>query len=275
MLELFFSYFRTDKNLVMIPKKIHYCWLSGETIPSKLKDCINTWSQILPDYELICWDKSRFDITSEPFVFEACEAKKWAFAADYIRLHALFTEGGIYLDSDVIVKKSLNGFLDCEFFSSIEIHDFIVKGSNSLALVDAEGNIKPGRSEIGIPGIGMQAAVIGSVKGHTFLADCLNWYRGRHFILSDGNYYDKIIAPAILSSMAEKYGFRYKDERQELKNNMIILPSEVFSGTLQDATANAYAIHLCDGSWRDKKVKPTLLARISNKLMWWKSKNTL
>ena len=38
-------------------------------------------------------------------------AKKYAFAADYVRLYALYTEGGIYLDTDVLVPEESPVFI--------------------------------------------------------------------------------------------------------------------------------------------------------------------
>lgn len=78
----------------MIPKIIHYCWLSNDPIPQQLKDCMKTWKQVLPDYEWVKWDFTRFDINSSAWVKEAFENKKYAFAADYIRLYAIYTMGG-------------------------------------------------------------------------------------------------------------------------------------------------------------------------------------
>ena len=69
--------------------------------------CIETWKTILPDYELVCWDRERFDVESVPFVREAVSVGAGAFAADYIRLHALSTEGGIYLD--ILLHDQLQG----------------------------------------------------------------------------------------------------------------------------------------------------------------------
>src|SRR5580704_2025815 len=111
----------------MIPKKIHYCWLSGDAPPVKIRDCMDSWRKIMPDYELVCWDAKKFDIQSNMFVADACRARKWAFAADYIRLHALYTEGGIYLDSDVIVKKRFDPMLHHDFFTAMEYHKSIVE----------------------------------------------------------------------------------------------------------------------------------------------------
>ena len=46
----------------MIPKIIHYCWLSGDTFPEDIKKCIQSWKEILPDYEFWLWDTNRFYI---------------------------------------------------------------------------------------------------------------------------------------------------------------------------------------------------------------------
>ena len=82
-----------------IPKIIHYCWLSGEDKPPFIQKCISSWKKVMPDYEIWCWDTKRFDIHSVKFVEEAYNVKKWAFAADYIRLYALYNYGGIYLEN--------------------------------------------------------------------------------------------------------------------------------------------------------------------------------
>ena len=42
-----------------------------------------------------------------PYVKEAYQSKKWAFITDYVRLYALDTIGGIYMDTDVEVLKNL------------------------------------------------------------------------------------------------------------------------------------------------------------------------
>ncbi len=251
----------------MIPKKIHYCWLSGEEVPLQLQECMNSWRKVMPDYEIICWDKNKFEIESVPFVAEAFKVKKWAFASDYLRLHALYTEGGIYLDSDVIIQKSLNAFLDYDFFTAVEYHKEIVTKENSLSRIDDDGSIKDFFKKSGVPGIGLQAAIIGSVKNHPFLKTCLDFYEKKHFILPDGKFFNEIIAPTILANIAENFGFKYKDVRQELGHKMIILPSDVFAGDISCVTDNSYAIHLCNGSWRTKPTKKQIIQNKCIKLL--------
>ena len=154
----------------MIPKIIHYCWLSGEPYPEKIRKCIASWKEILPDYTIKLWDMNSFDVNSIDFVREAVSVRKWAFAADYIRLYALYTEGGIYLDSDVLVRKSFNPFLDNDLFSAVEYYPDYVNECNTLSLLNEDGSSKvPGERK---PGIGLQAAVIGSIQKASICKGC-------------------------------------------------------------------------------------------------------
>ena len=76
----------------MIPKKIHYCWFSGDKYPRLVKKCLKSWREILPDYEIKLWDANSFDFNSVLFVKQAFERKQYAFVSDYIRLYALYHE---------------------------------------------------------------------------------------------------------------------------------------------------------------------------------------
>lgn len=237
----------------MIPKKIHYCWLSGEEIPHKLKKCIASWKKIMPNYEIIKWDSNRFDVESNPFVKDAISSKKWAFAADFIRLFALHQEGGIYLDSDVLVKKKFDKFLTSDFFSSVEYHPRTFRKNKTHELINADGSSKSAEIK---RGLGIQAAVMASVKKHPYLKDCLNYYKSKVFV-NEGIH--NFTAPDVFASIAEKYGFKFNDEQQHLKNNMLILPSEIFAGTVLQETNNSYAVHLCAASWREQNNQNSLL----------------
>ena len=93
----------------MIPKKIHYCWFSGEDFPEEIRKCMESWARMLPDYELVLWDAEKAYSTGIPWVRDALEQRRWAFASDAVRLYALYSQGGIYLDTDVDALKLLNG----------------------------------------------------------------------------------------------------------------------------------------------------------------------
>ena len=92
----------------MIPKKIHYCWFGGNPLSEEVKRYIASWKKYCPDYEIIEWNESNFDVMENAYCKEAYEAKKWAFVSDYARLKVLHDHGGFYMDDDVEVVKSLD-----------------------------------------------------------------------------------------------------------------------------------------------------------------------
>ena len=80
----------------MIPEKIHYCWFSEEPYPEKILRCLKSWKTILPNYEQIHWTKEKALALNIHWVNKAIKEKRWALAADAVRLYAIWNEGGIY-----------------------------------------------------------------------------------------------------------------------------------------------------------------------------------
>ena len=74
-------------------KIIHYVWLGGQEKPSSVISCINTWRRLCPDWKIIEWNENNFPINDFRWVKEAILVKKYAFAADFIRLWALYQYG--------------------------------------------------------------------------------------------------------------------------------------------------------------------------------------
>lgn len=252
----------------MIPKKIHYCWLGGGRYPSKVKECIKSWRRILPDYELVLWDRKRFDVQSVPWVREAMKQKNYAFAADYIRHYALYTEGGIYLDSDVEVCKPFDELLSASrMFAAIEVNERVQAENIAAGMLDEEGHLLTGIPRANL-GLGIQAAAFGSEAGHPFLRRCLDWYENNTYIKHDGKPYTQIIAPDIMAYEAIPFGFRYRDEEQQLAEDMRIYPSYCIAAWEERACEKSYAIHHCMGSWRGWAPKPRKRKRWYSR--WWK-----
>ena len=100
----------------MIPKVIHYCWISGDPFPEKIQRCVDSWHRLLPDYEFVLWDARRSASIGSRYVDEAIFYGKYAFAADFIRFYALYNLGGIYLDCDVEVLKPFDDLLGLKYF---------------------------------------------------------------------------------------------------------------------------------------------------------------
>lgn len=234
----------------MIPKIIHYCWLSNDPYPDKIQMCIESWKKVMPDYELKLWNTENFDIdNSIPYVKEAFANRKWAFVTDYIRMYALYTEGGIYLDSDVKVLKRFDVFLNNKFFTSMEYHPFMVERDCSLNDLDKDGNRIVDKY---ISGIELQAAVMGAEKGCGYVKDVLEWYEDKHFVKTDGTLGLDVIAPQIYARIAEGYGLKYKDIDQKLTDGIMVYRSEIFAGNRREVTPASYAIHYCENSWNER-----------------------
>lgn len=212
----------------MIPKIIHYCWMSGEPFPELIQECIDTWKKFLPDYKIIEWNKNNFDVNVSTFTKEAFEAKKYAFVSDYVRLYALYNYGGIYLDSDIKVLKSFNDLLNNKAFSGFESKD-----------------------RVGV-------WILASEKGNPLFKEMLDCYEDKHFIKNDGSL-DLEPNTSLLKPVFEKYGIIFNNKYQ--KNKYItIYPKDYFcpldesTGEL-NITKNSYAMHLFNGAWVPKEQK--------------------
>ena len=194
----------------MIPKIIHYCWLSGDPYPNLIEKCISSWKKHLPDYDFILWDTSRIDINSNKWLKQAYDNKKYAFAADYIRFYALYHYGGIYLDADVEVLKSFNTLLNQPQFIGEE----------------AGGDI--------------EAAVMGAEKGLPWIKECLDHYENRSFVKSNG-YFDMKPVPLLVNSVVSKMNIN-------IFPYYYFSPKDYNIGKIE-VNNSTYCIHHFDGKW--------------------------
>lgn len=247
----------------MIPKTIHFVWLSGEPYPPLIRVCLNSWKRHLPEFSIKLWNSECLEDISVPFVREAFALRQWAFCADVIRLHALFTQGGVYLDSDVLFRAPLPyEVLEHLVFSAVEYHHGPARCSVLSTVIDSEGH-RLDKSK-GVPGIGIQAAIIGSIPGHPFIARLLEFYRHSHFVDHLGTLSDKLIAPGIYASIAEEWGFCYHDKLQYLNEGVVVYPSSLFSSSLALESSEAVAVHCCAGSWRSPRT--SIFRRIAKRV---------
>ncbi len=104
----------------MIPKKIHYCWFGGKELPELAKKCIASWEKHCPDYAIIRWDESNFDLDQTPYTRWCYDNGKWAFLSDYVRLAVVAEYGGIYFDTDIELIKNPDFLLGYEAFYGFE-----------------------------------------------------------------------------------------------------------------------------------------------------------
>lgn len=241
----------------MIPKIIHYCWLSNDPLPKGVLKCIDSWEKNMPDYKIKRWSAENFDISSVRIVKEAVEQKKWAFATDYIRLYALYNEGGIYLDSDVLIHKNLESLFTANFISAIEFNPADIQAY----LNNIDENHQRLTNSKSVPGCGIQAAFAASTPKHLFIKECLDKYKALSLKdILDNN----LLAPVIQAQCAEKFGFRYINEKQSLKEN-IVLYSTTTIGQNAYEIKGRFATHCCAGSWEKSSLKHKAINLLNNR----------
>lgn len=201
-----------------IPKTIHYVWLGKGELSERAKHCIESWKKYLPDYKIKLWNEDNFDINFNEWTKEAYKQGKYAFVSDVIRLYALYTEGGIYMDTDVEVYKSLDDFLNEDGFTGFE--------------------------DINYP----STATLGSIKGNPVIKLMLDYYNCIDFIKYD-DWRDYIkyqkTSTCIQSNILSMLGIdRTKNIKQSIKH-FTVYPTYYFFTKDEGYTYHSFG----GGSW--------------------------
>lgn len=213
----------------MIPKILHLCWLSNDTFPPLIQKCIDSWKKVLPDYEIMVWNRERIDINKIIWMKEAYDNKKYAFAADYIRFYALYHYGGIYLDSDVEMLKSFNPLLKRPYFLGYET------------------------------GGDIEAAVMGAERGALWIKECLDYYKDRHFVRED-NSFDMKPVPLLVNKVKQKYDL-------EILPCDYFSPKYYFMKSVR-ITDNTFCIHHFDMNWVKKNSLKNIIKMNTHRLIF-------
>jgi hypothetical protein len=208
----------------MIPKIIHYCWLSDDPVPEAYQKCMATWREKLPAYEFMLWDTKRFDINSVLWTKQAFETNYYAFAADYIRLYAVYHCGGIYLDMDVEAIKPFESLLDAPVMLAYENH--------------INDNI--------------EAGCFGAEKGHPYIRKCMEYFETRplfdpslmdEILKQDKEGRLKLIKPLILPIIMKNTLLeQFKNETYTIYPCDYFTAKNIVTGKIE-ATEHTYTIH--------------------------------
>lgn len=207
----------------MIPKVIHYCWFGGKPLSKLAQKCINSWRKYCPDYEIIEWNEKNYDVNVIRYTTQAYGAGKFAFASDYARFDIVYRQGGIYLDVDVELLKSLDQFLQHKAYMGLE---------------------KPGLVNSGLG--------FGSESGHPLLLEICENYRAREFSKPDGSQ-DLTTVVQIVSTILRDRGLNQENAVQSVCD-CTIYPTEFFQpmdyyNKKVSITQNTHSIHHYAASW--------------------------
>lgn len=223
---------RTDPGLLSeyagavgkIPRVIHYFWFSGREKTDIAKECIESWKRVCPGYELKEWNAENYDVEANQFAYEAYRQKKWAYVSDYARLDTVYRYGGIYLDLDVRLYRSLDALLHHRFFIGF-------------------GPLRD-----------IEAAAFGAEQGCPLVGEMLDIYRNREFDPETAMRLPNL-QPMLLSRFFEKKGFKINGKYQE-EDGLAVYSRDVFSARnwftgVHEPSETSVGIHLCAGGWTD------------------------
>ena len=207
----------------MIPRTIHYCWFGRGEMPQSAKDCVASWHRYMPDWEYKLWNEDNFDVAQIPYAKEAYEAKKYAFVSDYVRLCALYNEGGLYLDVDFRVYKPFDELLHWKAFAGFE-------GSKHSPLM---------------------MGVIASEPRGEWVKEQLEGYQDRHFLNGDGTL-DLTTNVRFVTETMKLNGFVANGQEKDYKD-LHVLPVDYFCPRQTTGeyfrTSNTYCESIGVSSW--------------------------
>lgn len=214
-----------DHAFPVIPKIIHYCWFGSEK-PDKIKRNIEKWKDLCPDYKVIEWNESNYDISKNLYTKQAYEMKKWGYVPDYIRLDLIYQYGGIYLDTDVEMVRRPDELLFQEGFASFD---------SSLLM-----NLGSG---------------FGAKAGGKVIKELRDYYDNIEFLYPDGRI-NRTSCMTHSYNVLKKYEFYVNDKIQKV-GDLNIYPM-IFQGTCtytrqMRKTEKTFFLHYGTMTWLDEK----------------------
>lgn len=225
----------------MIPKIIHYCWFGGKKLPMDVVKCIESWKKICPDYKIVRWDESNFNVYENEFTKDAYENKAWAFVSDYARLKIIYDNGGIYLDTDVELVKKLDHLLSYSCYVGIQQSELLCA-----------------------TGLGF-----GAEKGNPIIKEMLEQYNDLKF--NEENK-EQIACPILNHEVLKRRGYVYSEEATII-DNVLVLPPKYLDpiapgkGMKLLTCDETISIHHYSASWMNKKtvIRRRLIRKIGQK----------
>lgn len=239
----------------MIPKRIIYGNFGNMVFRPEVEQmCIESWKQVFPqpEWEWVELNEATFDVNSHKFTKMAHEKKLYSFVNDYARTYALYTMGGIYLDTDQLMLKPIDeSLLQEKMFIGSCMHEEI------------EGSTKD------ITSWGM----VGAEAGNEFLAELL-----KSFDIDDE--YKMSVGRILVMSETRRLllQFEHVNKKEILKNDkpvkyehLTIYPFDYFTGMFWNSdktfiTDNTYGVQLYGSSWQTKNIKQRAFDRITRLL---------
>jgi hypothetical protein len=225
------------KDKAVIPKIVHYVWVGPDLLPQADSQRIQNWRKMLPDWEFRAWENDNLNFSSV-YLRMAYAVRAWNRVSDYTRMDALFRFGGVYLDTDVDLLRSLDSLLDREAFLGFQTDD-----NRAQDLVNG--------------------AVFGARSGH-WLPGSIRDYFNKN--LDGRDALNSFSGPGLITLLLRQSGLPgYSDEPLNVAD-ITIFPKRYFypyswleTYSNDAVTPDTYAVHRWSGTW---KSRPSIRAKI-------------
>ena len=208
-----------------IPKLLHYCWFGDGPKSECVRACMASWNTgVFADWELIEWNGTNTDLDFAD-ARDARQAGSWAMIADFARLQAIYSFGGVYLDTDVQVLRPFDALLDHECFLGFQV----AKEEDDW----------------------VNNAVLGARPGHRFAGPCLEFT-----LVYRAIYREFARSPAVTTAVLRGFGL---DEYGYvvLRDGVTVYPKDAFYPYSwreqfcdECVRPTTYSVHHWEGSWK-------------------------
>lgn len=199
-----------------IPAVFHFVWL-GEPMRQFFKDCIQSWRDRHPSWQVIVWDEDMVPPLKNQELFDDAETiaprgnGALQFRADILRYEILWRLGGVYVDCDFECQRPIDDLIrDAQVFAAWEETDHWINN-----------------------------AIMGAVPHHPMLEALVNGLPESVRELAPGMRPNAFSGPQYLTGVAGAF-----------KHDLTILPKDMFYPYLWNELErggedfpHAYAIH--------------------------------
>ena len=223
----------------MIPRIIHYAWVGPKAIPERDRRLVDAWRRLLPDYEFRFWNNDTVDFRHR-YLRQAYSVRAWNRVSDFQRLYALVHHGGIYLDTDVELRRPLDPLLGQSCFFGYQREDDHVDAVNG--------------------------AVIGAVAGHWFIRELLAQFEETmHGAENSGSY----SGPGLISDRLRSLGLPPCSDEIQRVRDITLYPTRYFypyhweeDFSEDRVTDDTYAIHHWADTWKPASTRARARAKV-------------
>ncbi len=211
----------------MIAKILHTARFGNQPVSELNKRCEASWKEFCPDWQFMHWDEST--MPHGPWFQKALKAQP-ANVSIYMRLHALYYHGGVYVDNDAELVKAPDLQYPC--FFGFQRDDVDVECVND--------------------------GCMGAEDGHPFL-----FQRMKDILEMPPDTPPSSLGPRLLTQELRKLGLTGTNVEQDIQQGIHVYSKDVLYPFRWDEkpersylTDRTISIHWWEGSWMQAKMFP-------------------